>query len=83
MIFKHFKQEQIDTWLDGNFSGLRQWLMTRHIARCPQCQKLREACEANRELLEKFRRDARELESIVNALPATQVVAPSLTKKEK
>ena len=80
---KHLDRKDIDAWLDGQFDFFRRWRIARHLARCPGCGEIRKACETDRELLEKFRRDARELESIVNALPATQVVAPSLTQKEK
>ena len=81
MIFKHYTHEQMDAWLDGNFSRLRRWWMTRHIARCAQCQKLREACEADRALLDELRETSATHDALIRAMPATLVVAPSQSRR--
>ena len=81
MIFKHYTQEQIDAWLDGNVSRLRGRLMSRHIARCPRCRELREACEAGRALLEEVRETAAAHGEFVRKMPATLVSAPSQSRR--
>jgi len=79
---KHFTPEQIDAYLDGCYSRLWQWWMTRHIARCPQCRQLRDACLADRALLDELRQSSAAHEAVVRQMPAaTLVVAPSLSKK--
>ena len=78
---KHFTHEQIDAYLDGSFSRLWQWWMTRHIARCPQCRQLRDVLIADRALLDELRHSTAAHDAVARALPATLVVAPSLSKK--
>ena len=77
---KHYLPEEIDAFLDGRPNPLRRWWMARHIARCPQCQKLRDACGADRALLDELRDNTREHEAFSRAMPATRVVAPSLSR---
>jgi len=79
---KHFTREDIDAWLDGQFHFFKRWLIARHLARCPDCQQTRAACDADRALLEELRRDAREYDAMARALPATLVVAPSQSRKK-
>ena len=78
---KHFLPEEIDAFLDGRHNPLWRWWVARHIARCPQCQKLRDACVADRALLDELRRNTREQEAIALSMPATLVVAPSISLK--
>jgi len=74
---KHFLPEEIDAFLDGRHNPLRRWWMARHIARCPQCQKLRDTCGADRALLDELRRTTREHDAVARSMPLTRVVAPS------
>ena len=80
---KHLTRETMDAWLDGQLGPLPRWLAARHVARCPECQKTRAACEADRALLDDLRRDMREYDAMARALPATLVVAPSLSQKAR
>ena len=77
---RHYTVEEIDAHLDGNTRGLRRWLMARHLARCAACRERRAECEAGRAFLDGVRRDAREHDAVVGAMPATLVVAPSLSR---
>ena len=79
---KHYTHEQIDAYLDGNFSHLWQWWMTRHIARCPQCRALLDACQSDRALLDELRHSTAAHEAFAKSLPATMVVAPSQARRK-
>jgi len=77
---KHYPIEEIDAFLDNRPNPLRRWWMARHIARCPHCQKLRDDCETDRVLLDELRRNTREHDAVSRSMPATRVVAPSLSR---
>jgi len=79
---RHYTHEQIDAYLDGNTSSLWQWWMTRHIARCPQCRKLRDTLLADRALLDELRHSTAAHDAIAREMPATIVVAPSLSQRK-
>ena len=77
---KHFLPEEIDAFLDGRQNPLRRWWMARHIARCAQCRELQKSCVADRALLDELRRNTREHEAFSRSMPATRVVAPSISR---
>jgi len=78
---KHFTEQEIDAYLDGNVSGLRRWRMTRHLQACAECRQRKAACEKDRVFLAEVRESIEAHEAYVRALPATQVVAPSLSSR--
>jgi len=79
---KHYLPEEIDAHLDGRQNFLRRWWMSRHIARCPQCRELQKSCETDRALLDELRDNTREHEAFSRSMPATRVVAPSLSRNQ-
>ena len=78
---KHFTHEQLDAWLDGQGNAFQRWRVARHLARCPACQAVREACESDRAFLGELRQNFAAHEAVVQALPVTRVVAPSVFRK--
>lgn len=80
---KHFLPEEMDAFLDGRPNPLRRWRMSRHLARCAQCRELKKSCEADRALLDELRLNTREHEAFSRSMPATRVVAPSVSRIKK